>query len=1021
MQKQEHTLIANSGIQIITLPLSINTQDKAKMWFHEWYDTENGVWCLDHVYELRTEDGCYYYNKKKLFEGGYLTDSSYEFDVNELKEDGITPLRIDDENCEGVKGDIYSMSFSSRDNKLSAFENVWLPVPYFFKRTEKKFFFGPFNWSRMKLIPKSENKGLRQYDVVLAFDTRVQSGNNEQNECPSFQDRFENFMDFALCDNDYLLMDYCSPGQSWSYIDEYLFHRAYPNIPRIGKLKGEKKMAYVASYIFLVEYLARQCSFPTIKLYKDDDVIGKDVDMVIDIGNSRTTALLVEDNNNFNQIRELELTDYTNLFSDNGTCLKINRHNEPFDMRLVFRKVSFGNIGAKDSRQFVYPSLVRLGQEANTLIHMSSVLQEDENSLCSYSSPKRYLWDARPHKAEWRYMVLDNEKDDHILNLNGITNQLRNDGTLEKDGNGGASFHYSRRSLMTFCFLEMLVQAETQINGEEYRSIEKGLGEPSLPRKIKRLIVTCPTAMSKIERQALIHCAEDAVSLLDNFKTGQTNQARSIEVIPSIHSKKDGENEWYYDEATCSQLVYMYGEAGQKYKGVCEEFFKLYGKKEEGESQPSITVGSLDIGAGTSDLMISKYTYTRTGITTITPSPEFYDSYYFAGDDMLHSLIKSIMILSEDSAFRTSLNQLSTADYRQKMKDFFGKDYNGQTVADRILRRDFNLQYSVPLMSYFLELLSHDSKDCVVRYSDVFAECPPNKSVIEGFKQKLGIDVTSLSWIFKGEEISAIVRKVFEPLLKEVATIMYAYACDVILLSGRPSSLPAIRDLFLKYYPVSPDRLIVLNNYYVGDWYPFGENTGYIKNPKTIVAMGALIGHYASELANLDKFCIDLSLLKENLKSTVNYIEASRDGQAIEYVITPEKSHGDLVISTVPTTLQVRQLGIDSYPSRDLYAIDFNRSKMADRIRRKNAQSNNAPLLSDFKVMKMVEDEIEALKKRMPFKITLERDPDDIEDLSISAIVDKNDDGVIDTNLEIHIQSLGVNDQYWLDSGAFDF
>ena len=26
-----------------------------------------------------------------------------------------------------------------------------------------------------------------------------------------------------------------------------------------------------------------------------------------------------------------------------------------------------------------------------------------------------------------------------------------------------------------------------------------------------------------------------------------------------------------------------------------------------------------------------------------------------------------------------------------------------------------------------------------------------------------------------------------------------------------------------------------------------------------------------------------------------------------------------------------------------------------------------------------------------------------------------------DSSIEIHIQSLGVDDQYWLDSGAFDF
>ena len=80
---KEHTLIANSGIQILTLSLSINTQEKFKMWYHEWYDTTNGEWRLDPVYELRTEDECIYYNKQKLYRGGYLADPSFEIDPND--------------------------------------------------------------------------------------------------------------------------------------------------------------------------------------------------------------------------------------------------------------------------------------------------------------------------------------------------------------------------------------------------------------------------------------------------------------------------------------------------------------------------------------------------------------------------------------------------------------------------------------------------------------------------------------------------------------------------------------------------------------------------------------------------------------------------------------------------------------------------------------------------------------------------------------------------------------------------
>ena len=134
------------------------------------------------------------------------------------------------------------------------------------------------------------------------------------------------------------------------------------------------------------------------------------------------------------------------------------------------------------------------------------------------------------------------------------------------------------------------------------------------------------------------------------------------------------------------------------------------------------------------------------------------------------------MLLDEDSAFRKELKDLSFAEYRQNIKNFFGKDYNGQTVADRVLRKNFNIQYSIPLMCYFLELLKRGCKDCNVRYVDVFADCPPNASVISEFKEKLGIDITRLTWRFERDAICTIVRKEIEPLLKKVATIMYSYA-----------------------------------------------------------------------------------------------------------------------------------------------------------------------------------------------------------------------------------------------------
>lgn len=1013
-----YTLIANTGIQLQTFRLKLNTQDKFKMWFREWYDTSNGQWRLDLVHEVATNDNVLFYDKKELFDEGYLNDPTIEYDQVELRSDGINPLRIDDEMSKGVRGELYKLTFADKHNAMKNFENKWLPIPYFFKRTEKRFKFSPMNWARVKFVPRRVEKADVEYDVVLAFDTRASYFSDEYNEIPVFPDQYCSEMNFALCDNEFFLMDYCSPNENWSYINEYLFKIVHPTFNNVSQIKGANvhKMSYIASYIFLMNYLAQNKLFPTIKLYKDQDVEVRNVDMVVDIGNSRTTALLIEDNSNFNQVKPLSLIDYTDLLQEKKDRTCIRSYNEPFDMRLAFRRVDFGSFGIEDSKQFVYPSFIRLGQEANSLIHRACASSMNEESLSTYSSPKRYLWDNKPSKKEWEFLVLPGEDSNHILNIRGISSNLMSDGRIDVTGSeGGRSYHYSRRSLMTFAFLEMLSQANTQINSESYRT---DFGWKTVPRRIKRIIITCPTAMSKIEREALAKCAKDAVTLHSRFT--YDNNAPSIDVVPAVSSMKDNEESWYYDEATCAQLVYIYGEVGYKYKGVCSEFFNLYGKSKDGNSQSTLTVGSLDIGGGTSDLMISEYSYTKGAITTITPDPKFYDSFYFAGDDMLKALIKNIMLLDEKhSAFRKALRNLDHAQYRQKIKNYFGPDYSGQTIADRIARRDFNIQYSFPLMTYFLDLASKGSESCVVKYDDVFKVNQPNQRLIEDFNRRMGIDITSLTWEYNKDLVADIISKEFEPLLKKIAAMFFAYSCDVILLSGRPSSLPAIRNIFLKYYPVSPNRLITLNNYYVGDWYPFCQNTGYITNPKTIVAMGGVIGHYASEYSNLDKFSINIDKIKNNLKSTVNYIEASRDGMPIEYLITPDKLQGELTVCRIPDVLNVRQLGLASYPSRALFSIDFNYMKLMNKIRNKALNNGNYP--SDSALQSMINEEIESLKKRMPFKITIDRDPENKENLTISSIVDKKGVELSDSSIEIHIQSMGVDDKYWLDSGIFDF
>src|SRR5690606_30820737 len=103
-----------------------------------------------------------------------------------------------------------------------------------------------------------------------------------------------------------------------------------------------------------------------------------------------------------------------------------------------------------------------------------------------------------------------------------------------------------------------------------------------------------------------------------------------------------------YDEATAAQFVFLYAEIGERYLKNVKEYFDFYGKvrTDLGDyDKKSLTVGSVDIGAGTTDVMIASYKYEdNSGQCKLTPVPLFWESFYKAGDDLLKELIQQLVI-----------------------------------------------------------------------------------------------------------------------------------------------------------------------------------------------------------------------------------------------------------------------------------------------------------------------------------------------------------------------------------------
>lgn len=1024
-------LIANTGIQLLSIPVSFDSNNQFKMFFHEWLDLQEQQKKIEIAHYFPDEE--IWVKKHALSNMGYAiggdVTESWESIVEDEDFDENIIIRIDTEDA--VDSGCFDLSVGQiRPEEWKKLENKWIPIPFFLLKG-KKSAFGPTNWCRGKFIPNGVTTKERHYTLLLAFDTRStlereDYEDEDLNETPVFTNSTERSKLFAMCNDEYKLVTYCSEEFHCEWVDRYMLKLIH-GVDDLDELKGIRmpKLRYLALYMFILRYLSKYAEIPHITLFSDINVGHGNVDLVVDIGNSRTCAVLF-DGSDFTKCTPLELQNFSDPVKDDW---QLNKYRDSFDMRLAFRAADFGgDFGLANSHQFVYPSFIRLGKEASQLIHKAANMNVGAEKNSTFSSPKRYLWDNRPQKKEWEFVYVSGEEEqNHSIYIPGITEQLDTDGSLNMEGNGGLMMHYSRKTLMTFAFLEILSQAKLQINSYEQRSY---WGDESMPRRIGRIIITAPTAMSHVEQLALRKCAEDAAIMLERFYKGTYNEEcddvelrKQVQVIPSAKTIAN-RSDWIYDEATSAQFVFLYAEIKERYQKHVREYFDFYGKLRDdldGYNKKSLTIGSVDIGAGTTDVMIAAYKYKDDNQQCLlTPVPLFWDSFYQAGDDLIRELVHQLVIEGKHSPIEQRLRAMGKNPI-EILQPFLGTD-NGVSYRNRQLRSDFNIQVSVPIVYYYLEILRQDKVDRqVLSFEDIFANNLPTQAVLEHFKDSFGFRLEELKWTYDRSIVAALIKKTFDSLIGKISSLFSFFKCDIVLLSGRPTSLEPLTSLFLDYFAISPNRLKAMNDYRVGRWYPqdvrypFIDGNGAFINPKSIVTTGAMIGQIASN-EGLNGFLLDLSELNEKLIPTTDYF-GYLDSNLVftKAILSPNNNVADVEVSTLPYRIGTRQKDIPSYPSRPFYMIDFNEYKIEDRVRGRYDDD-----VDDNTVNTAIKTEKQKIMRGFPLKVRLVRDfTTDKEHVQIDSIEDNQGNSVNRNFVNMQVQSMSEVENFWLDSGIF--
>lgn len=940
---------------------------------------------------------------------------------------------------------------------LEPFLNKWTPIPVLRRKQiavrpgERKFHSGPSAWARVRVVelPRPDTETGHTHRVQIALDTGLMAeANDDLYVAPTRRDAEARSVFELVADPtemDWFLrrpskqeggpeIDLQKWASDWLY--DHFFAAKQAQRPGREVLLPHS-FEHWARFLTFLEFLKRATPIPSMRLVntvgaEDESVKPVQVDLVLDIGNSRTCGILIE---RFPDSSHIDLNkSYPLVVRDLGH--PEFTYSGLLESRVEFDTVKFG-IEQYEKRSFrgdafIWPSIVRTGPEAMRLVGV----EDGTETTSGLSSPKRYLWDESPTQQNWRFHSHDEAKDlpkpvrrvmrsvneagdviDQIIEEE--QKRLRPRGASSKTGAMRARF--SRSSMFCFMLAEIISHALLQINDPASRNKRQ---QSELPRRLSRIILTLPTA-TPAQEQAIIRSRAKAALKLVWQMMGVKETDSGHTVIPELVV------EW--DEASCTQLVHLYSDITQRFAGRIDEYFRLRGSKRPASpgatAENSLRVACIDVGGGTTDLMIT--TYFAEDNKLIKPQQNFREGFRIAGDDLVQAISSSIVI----PQIRNSIENAGTGSAHELMQELFAGDVGGQDQRSAQLRRQFGLRLIAPLAIAVLEgAETADEFDRVVvsaadRFglpvepsssNDANDETPPVvldvperllRYVEEPAKRLCGENwqLSDLTIDIDRAEVDAVVQTVFNTALERISEVIHHLSCDLVLITGRPSRLPAFRSILEESMMITPDRLISMHAYRTGPWYPYRDPaTDRIKDPKSTVVVGAMLIALASN--RISNFKVMTEAFR--MKSIARFIgEMDQTGQIPSHRVLfsdmdlDRKTNMDeeaQVKLYSPIHIGARQLPLERWITTPLYELDFGN---------------------------------EAASRRLPpLTVTLIREPrdDDAEDqdqvLRLEALneafkVDYIEDGdqtpLRTSDVRLRLQTLGVSRDYWLDTGIF--
>lgn len=914
------------------------------------------------------------------------------------------------------------------EESLQLLDGCWLPLPYLRVITggaSAKFSDGPTTWARARLVRLSETESQEDrhhtHRLTLAFDTNLlDNAKGTAYLAPTTAD-VQARANFRLAHRSHQMVWFVITP----WVSEWLEAVFRENAGRIKLHQDDVaselgELRHHAHYMNWLALIGARGALPDIVVRPNgvaDASVPIPVDMVLDVGNSRTCGIMIEhhpqQDHGLKNRYELTLRDLS---------APHRVYNRPFESRVEFGEVNLGRsqIASHSGRNdaFVWPTLARIGPEAAALANR----RRGTEGSTGLSSPKRYLWDESRYQPGWRSNLQTARIGAEPFATGAPFSNLINeqgeplyDVAILAERTPVFRPHYSRSSMMMFMLTEVFAHALAQMNSTSQRLKQ---GSPKEPRYIRSIILTIPPSMPTPERDIFAKRAWQAIVLI--WKALGWHPEDDEPPTPT-DAPEEGSTQWPpfpriftdWDEASCAQIVYLFSEITAHFSGRSDDFFAALRRRPDPGGERKITLASLDIGGGTTDLVVTDFSLSSgSGAHVyIRPRQRFRDGFKVAGDDLLLEIVKKTVVPALESALESS----GAPNPSAVLSQLIGSEV--RSAQDKTRRQQLALQMFYPLgLKILAEYEAFDPKKPPPRTTRTVREWlvgrePPSDEVLRYFSDGVSrfgnvaggggfnlldvpitIDFAAIHRWFLDEEMDVCKK------IAALCDIVHLYECDALLLTGRPSLLPGVQAMIRARLPVPPDRMVPLHRYRAGPWYPFHRD-GRIDDPKTTAAVGAMVCRVSDtrELANFFvlanelrgystvRFIGSMDYAMTIKDREVYYREVDLDDPDYELPETPFELRGSMALG-------YRQIDSERWGASPLYLLE-----LSDRLKK---------TLGDDSL-----------------NVTLKRGRKERESFEVASVSAKSGRAVRPSDVSISLYTLPrtaalAEPSYWLDTGS---